>query len=105
MLFGPSPGITAHRVVPRRPMEPTRPWSRDTRARQTILNNLWAHIGYDDDGRLVYTDKRTGKQKTSLKTWLDATSAKEAVALTLSEIEWEELQEPPPEKLAAQQFW
>ena len=63
---------------------------------KTILNNLWAHIGYDDDGYLVHTDKRTGKQKTSLKTWPDVKSAKEAVAARLSEIEWEELQEPPP---------
>ncbi len=63
---------------------------------KTILNNLWAHIGYDDDGYLVHTDKRTGKQKTSLKAWPDVTSAKEAVAARLGEIEWEELQEPPP---------
>jgi hypothetical protein len=68
----------------------------DDRFVKTIRNNLWAHIGYDDDGHLVYTDKRTGKQKTSLKTWPDAISAKGAVALRLSEIEWEELQEPPP---------
>jgi hypothetical protein len=63
---------------------------------KTLLNNLWAYIGYDDDGHLVHTDKRTGKQKTSLETWPDARSAKEAVAARLSEIEWEELQEPPP---------
>jgi hypothetical protein len=32
---------------------------------KTLLNNLWTHIGYEDDGRLVHTDKRTGKQKVS----------------------------------------
>ena len=27
---------------------------------KTLLNDLWTHIGYEDDGRLVHTDKRTG---------------------------------------------
>jgi hypothetical protein len=63
---------------------------------RTLLNNLWAHIGYDDDGYLVHTDKRTGKQKTSVETWPDVISAKEAVAVRLSKIEWEELKESPP---------
>ena len=26
---------------------------------KTVLNNLWTHIGYEDDGRLVHTDKKT----------------------------------------------
>jgi hypothetical protein len=63
---------------------------------KTLLNNLWAHIGYEDDGYLVHTDKRTGKQKISIETWPDVASAKEAVAARLSKIEWEELNEPPP---------
>jgi len=36
---------------------------------KTLLNNLWAHIGYEDDGHLVHTDKRTGMQFVSVKTW------------------------------------
>ena len=34
---------------------------------KTLLNNLWAHIGYEDDGHLVHTDKRTGAQRVSLQ--------------------------------------
>jgi hypothetical protein len=63
---------------------------------KTVLNNLWIHIGYEDDGYLVHTDKRIGMQKVSLETWRDVASAKEAVAIKLSKIEWEELNEPPP---------
>jgi len=63
---------------------------------KTLLNNLWAHIGYEDDGHLVHTDKRTGERKISIETWPDVTTAKETVARWLSKIEWEELQEPPP---------
>ena len=63
---------------------------------KTLLNNLWARIGYVDDGHLVHTDKRTGKQKISLKTWPDVATAKGAVTTGLSKIEWEELNEPPP---------
>jgi hypothetical protein len=63
---------------------------------KTILNNLWTHIGHEDDGHLVHTDKRTGKQKISLETWPDVASAREAVAVKLSKIEWEELNELPP---------
>jgi hypothetical protein len=63
---------------------------------KTLLNNLWAHIGYEDDGYLVHTDKRTGKQKISVKTWPSLVSARQALAAGLSKIEWEELNEPPP---------
>jgi hypothetical protein len=63
---------------------------------KTLLNNLWAHIGYEEDGHLVYTDKRTGKQKISVQTWPDVASAKQAVIRALSKIEWEELKEPTP---------
>jgi hypothetical protein len=60
------------------------------------LNNLWAHIGYEDDGHLLHTNKQTGGQKISIENWPDVTSAKEAVAVRLGKIEWEELKEPPP---------
>jgi hypothetical protein len=63
---------------------------------KTLLNNLWAHIGYEDDGHLVHTDKRTGAQNISIETWPEVSSAKEAVARGLGKIEWEELKEPPP---------
>jgi hypothetical protein len=62
---------------------------------KTVLNNLWTRIGYEDDGYLVHTDKRTGVQKVSLETWLNVASAKDAVAVKLSKIEWQELNEPP----------
>jgi hypothetical protein len=57
---------------------------------KTLLNNLWAHIGYEDDGYLVHTDKRNGKQKISVETWRDVAGAKEAAAVILSKIEWED---------------
>jgi hypothetical protein len=63
---------------------------------KTVLNDLWTHIGYEDDCHLVHTDKRTGVQKISRKTWPDLASAKDAVAAGFSKIEWEELKEPPP---------
>jgi hypothetical protein len=63
---------------------------------KTVLNNLWTHIGYEDDGRLVHTDKRTGAQKISLKTWFDVASARRALGAGIEKIEWKELKEPPP---------
>jgi hypothetical protein len=63
---------------------------------KTVLNNLSTHIGYEDDGHLVLTDKRTSVQRINLKTWPDVANAKEAVAAGFSKIEWEELKEPPP---------
>ena len=63
---------------------------------KTLLNNLWTHIGHEDDGHLVHTDKRTGKQLVSIKTWPSLVSARQALAIGFSKIEWEELQEPPP---------
>jgi hypothetical protein len=63
---------------------------------KTLLNNLWTHIGYEDDGHLVHTDKRTGKQMVSAKAWPSLVSARQALAIGFSKIEWEELKEPPP---------
>ena len=51
---------------------------------KTLLNNLRTHI----DGRLVQTDKKTGVQKISLKTWFDMASAKKAS--DAGKIEWKE---------------
>jgi hypothetical protein len=62
---------------------------------KTLLNNLWAHIGYEDDGHLVHTDKRTGAQKISRRAWVNIATARQAVASDLGKIEWEELKEPP----------
>jgi len=63
---------------------------------KTVLNNLWSHIGYEDDGHLLHTDKRTGVQWISLNTWRDLANAKQAVTAGFSKIEWEELKDPPP---------
>jgi hypothetical protein len=63
---------------------------------KTVLNSLSIHIGYEDDRRLVHTDKRTGAQMISLYTWPSLVSAREALANRFSKIEWEELKEPPP---------
>jgi hypothetical protein len=63
---------------------------------KTLLNNLRTHIGYEDDGRLVHTDKRTGAQKISFKAWFDVASARRALEAGIEKIEWKELKEPPP---------
>jgi hypothetical protein len=83
-------------------------WSRLTQAKRflagvpiglsfvkTVLNNLWTHIGYKDDGRLVHTDKKTGMQFVSVKTWPSLMAARQALDPGFSKIEWEELKEPP----------
>jgi hypothetical protein len=44
----------------------------------------------------VHTDKRTGVQMVSLKAWPHMVSARQAVAIGFSKIEWKELKEPPP---------
>ena len=62
---------------------------------KTLLNTLRVHVGYDDDGFLVHTDKRSGKQKVSLKSWPSVETAKAAVATELGKIAWETLDEPP----------
>ena len=63
---------------------------------KTLLNNLRVHIGYDDDGFLVHTDKESGKQKVSLRGWPSLEAAKVAVATELAKVGWETLDEPPP---------
>ena len=59
---------------------------------KTLLNNLWTHVGYEDDGHLVHTDKRNSARRISTETWPDVASAKEAVAAKLGKIEWEKLE-------------
>ena len=63
---------------------------------KTVLNDLWTYIGYEDDGRVVHTDKRTGAQKISLKAWFDVASARRALDAGVEKIELKELKEPPP---------
>ena len=63
---------------------------------KTVLNNLWTHIGYEADGRLVHTDKKTGVQLVSVKTWSSLMAARQALDAGFSKIEWEELKEAPP---------
>jgi hypothetical protein len=66
---------------------------------KTLLITPRAYVGYDDDGYLVHTDKKSGKQKISLKRWPDAQAAKLVVATALGKIEWEALDEPPHSSL------
>ena len=63
---------------------------------KTVLNNIRDHIGYEDDGRLVHTHKRTGMQFVSVRTWPSLVSARQALDAGFSKIEWEESKEPPP---------
>jgi hypothetical protein len=73
---------------------------------KTVLNNLWTHIGYEDDGHLVHTDKRTGAQKISLKAWFDVASARRALDAGIEKIEWKELKgrRPPPRMMCHSAF-
>jgi hypothetical protein len=63
---------------------------------KTLLNDLWTHIGYEDDGHLIHTDTRTGMQFVSVKAWPSLVCARQALDAGFSKIEWEELKEPPP---------
>jgi hypothetical protein len=63
---------------------------------KTVLNNVRTQIGYEDDGRLVHTDKRTDIQLVSVKTWPSLMAARQALDAELRKIEWEELKDPPP---------
>jgi hypothetical protein len=58
---------------------------------KTLLNNASTHIGYEDDGRLVHADKRSGMQWVSVKTWPNLISARLALDAGFSKIAWEEL--------------
>jgi hypothetical protein len=73
---------------------------------KTVLNNLWTHIGYEDDGRLLHTDKKTEPrqfvllelhvQLVSVKTWPSLMAARQALDAGFGKIEWEGLKDPPP---------
>jgi hypothetical protein len=60
---------------------------------KTLVNEVWAHVAYTNDGRLVHTDKRTGKQTISLRMWPDIATADATLASGLRNIQWEELDE------------
>jgi hypothetical protein len=62
---------------------------------KTILNDLCIHVGYEHDGRLVHTDKKTGVQMVSIYTWPSLRRAREALANAFGKIEWEKLTKPP----------
>jgi hypothetical protein len=59
---------------------------------KTVLNNIWTHIGHEDDGRLVHTDKRTGMQFVSVKAWPSLVSARQALDAGFSKIEMGEIE-------------
>ena len=44
----------------------------------------------------MHTDKKTGIQFVSVKTWLSLMAARQALDAGFSKIEWEELKEPWP---------
>jgi hypothetical protein len=58
-----------------------------------LINDVWAHIAYANDGHLVHTDKRTGKQKISFRMWPDMASANRSLAADSGAIQWEEFEE------------
>jgi hypothetical protein len=57
-----------------------------------LVNEVWTEIAYEDDGHLVRTDKRSGKQTISFRVWPDVASADRALAAGL-EIRWEDIDE------------
>ena len=58
-----------------------------------LLNEVWDQIGYQDDGHLVRTDRRTGELKISFRMWPDIASANKALGEGLGKVEWEEWKE------------
>ena len=60
---------------------------------KTLLNSTWDQIGYQDDGHLVHTDKRTGRHEISFRMWPDVASANKTLASGLGRIEWDEFEE------------
>ena len=47
---------------------------------KTLVNEVWTQIAYHNDGHLVHTDKRTGKQTISFRVWPDIASANRTLA-------------------------
>jgi hypothetical protein len=62
---------------------------------KTILNSSSSHISYENDGRLVHTDKKTGLQMVSIYTWPSLYGAREALANAYGKIEWQKFNELP----------
>lgn len=60
---------------------------------RTLVNEVWTLIDYQNDGHLVHTDKRTGKQMVSFRTWPDITSADRTLAEGAGKIQWDEFEE------------
>jgi hypothetical protein len=60
---------------------------------KTLVNEAWAHVAYANDGHLVHTDKRTGKQTLSWRMWPDIASANATLETGLGNIQWEEIDE------------
>ena len=58
---------------------------------KTVLNDLSSHIGYERDGRLIHTDKKTGVQMVSIYNWPSLSGAREALASAFDKIEWQKL--------------
>jgi hypothetical protein len=58
---------------------------------KTLVNEVWAQIAYHNDGHLVRTDKRTGKQTISFRVWPDMASANRTLAEGFGKIRWEEI--------------
>jgi hypothetical protein len=47
---------------------------------KTVLNDLCIHVGFEHDGRLIHTDKKSGVQMASVYTWPSLRQAREAWA-------------------------
>jgi hypothetical protein len=58
---------------------------------KTLVNEVWTQIAYHNDGHLVRTDKRTGKQTISFRVWPDMASANRTLAEGFGKIRWEEI--------------
>ena len=65
---------------------------------KTLLNDLYSHISYERDGRLVHTDKKTGVQMVSIYTWPSLSGAREALANAFGKIEWQKFHDFPPQE-------
>ena len=63
------------------------------RGLKTLVNEIWTEVAYHNDGHLVHTDKRTGKQTISFQVWPDIASADRTLAAGLGKIQWEEVDE------------
>jgi hypothetical protein len=63
-------------------------------AYKAVHHELCIHLGYEHDGRLVHTEKKTGMQVVSIYTWPSLRRGREALANAFGKIEWEKLKKP-----------